>query len=313
MAGSYASDAPPRPVSALEHPDSRRYAFWRTRAMPIRASLLRITGWLEEEPDREVPVVEHDHGDGRTRARWTREPSPTDSVLFRLDRPGTRERADWEAYFVWVRTLQDHGRLVQQKSAAAQAKIDEIDGRLAALRSEWDAAAEQAEKDHAEFQRTVSELKEALKPPTAGLSATHAVAVPAGALGLPGDSPVLVDVEGPLQAAAPPRTPTEEQLRRIEATRKGGLALVSAWESKRKALERRFERLHAERKPFELELKRLELESTRRVYAGLFSRINAFLDVQALSTASVAIEEFRKTPRRESAVIEEMEARLATD
>ncbi|HEV2166433.1 MAG TPA: hypothetical protein VGS23_05595, partial [Thermoplasmata archaeon] len=34
-----------------------------------------------------------------------------------------------------------------------------------------------------------------------------------------------------------------------------------------------------------------------QVYPGLWARVNAFLDLQALSVANVASEEFRKVPR----------------
>ena len=104
-----------------------------------------------------------------------------------------------------------------------------------------------------------------------------------------------------------------EGLQWVENARREGLSLVSKWEAKARDFDRRWERLRAERKPYELEIARLEQEAARRVYAGLFARINAFLHVQALSAATIAIEEYRTNPRRESALAEEMERRLAVE
>ncbi len=50
-----------------------------------------------------------------------------------------------------------------------------------------------------------------------------------------------------------------------------------------------------------------------RVYPGLWARINAFLDLQALSVASVAGEEFRKVPRPLAGLGSRLERELEAD
>ena len=50
-----------------------------------------------------------------------------------------------------------------------------------------------------------------------------------------------------------------------------------------------------------------------RVYPGLWARINAFLDLQALSVASVAGEEFRKVPRPLTGLAARLERELEGD
>ena len=63
---------------------------------------------------------------------------------------------------------------------------------------------------------------------------------------------------------------------------------------------------------------RLRLEGFRdhlvpRVYPGLWGRVNAFLDLQALSVANVASEEFRKVPRSLARVATRFERELEED
>jgi hypothetical protein len=66
------------------------------------------------------------------------------------------------------------------------------------------------------------------------------------------------------------------------------------------------------------ETARLRLEGLRdhlapQVYPGLWARVNAFLDLQALSVANVASEEFRKTPRSLARVAARFERELEED
>ncbi|MGI0151384.1 MAG: hypothetical protein ACREC5_05560, partial [Thermoplasmata archaeon] len=63
----------------------------------------------------------------------------------------------------------------------------------------------------------------------------------------------------------------------------------------------------------ELRLKGLRDHLVPRVYPGLWGRINAFLDLQALSVASVAGEEFRKFPRPLSSLAARLERQLKED
>ena len=63
---------------------------------------------------------------------------------------------------------------------------------------------------------------------------------------------------------------------------------------------------------------RLRLEGLRdhlvpRVYLGLWARVNAFLDLQALSVANVASEEFRKVPRPLAGLAARLERELEGD
>jgi len=71
----------------------------------------------------------------------------------------------------------------------------------------------------------------------------------------------------------------------------------------------------AERRRDRLELRRKGLRDhlVPRVYPGLWARINAFLDLQALSVASVAGEEFRKVPRPLTGHAARLESELEAD
>lgn len=273
-------------VPMFDYPDRQRYAFWRPHATPIQASLLRLTGWLEEEADREVLVergdgtlVTHSSEGKPLRALVTRSVAPADKVLFRLERPGTRERADWESYFIAVRKIQGHNRLVQQKIAEADRDLARNDARILELTQERDAKARAAEAEAAEFQERMR-----------GLEKRARAALARGSKPSP---------TGPY--------------RQLEAMRAEGSALSEKWAEARRGIAARFDALQKERVPIQQRREWYDLRVGRRVYPGLYGIVNAFLDVQALSAASIAVEEFRKTPRHDSAVIEEMEARLATD
>ena len=66
------------------------------------------------------------------------------------------------------------------------------------------------------------------------------------------------------------------------------------------------------------ETARLRLQGLRdhlepQVYPGLWGRVNAFLDLQALSVASVAGEEFRKVPRSLARVASRLDRELEGD
>ncbi len=66
------------------------------------------------------------------------------------------------------------------------------------------------------------------------------------------------------------------------------------------------------------ETARLRLEGLRdhlepHVYPGLWAKVNAFLDLQALSVANVASEEFRKVPRSLARVATRFERELEED
>ena len=259
-------------------PEGERYGFWQPHATPIQASLLRLTGWLDEDPEREVLVV--DNAEGRSfRATAAGTVSPSQRVLFRIEKPGTRERADFETYFVIVRKLQSAERLKHQMYAKAQAKLAEVDARIVALRKEKDRIADAETASRAELMAKARRLARAAK---AGIAR--------------GSKPS-------------PNGPYTKLLKlREEAIKDRERRLAVA-----RGIAGRFEALRYERSPFEQELRLYDPKKPPQIYVGLFAQINAFLDVQALSAASIAIEEFRKTPRHESAVVEEMERRLATD
>ncbi len=273
-------------VPMFDSPDRQRFAFWRPHATPIQASLLRLSGWLEDEVPREVLVargdgtlVAHDAGGSAIRATLTTQTSPADHVLFRLEKPGTRERADWEGYFLAVRKLQAHGRLVHQKISETERELTRIDMEILALHESKAVSALVAEQEQAEFGRKVSDLEQRARKSLAK-----------------GSKPAP---NGPY--------------RKLEAMQEEGRALSAKWAEERRAIASRFEALKQERVPVQQRKDWLSLRSDRHVFAGLFTVVNAFLDVQALSAASMAIEEFRKNPRNQSAIAEEMEARLATD
>ena len=286
MVRSWDSEPLRRAAPGAEPPDESRFAFWKPHATPIQVELLRLTGWLSDEMDREVVVpdaegqeVVHDSFGKPVRATLTRKPSSSQNVLFRLEKPGTKERADWEWYFLLVRRVQAHGRLVQQKVAETSAELAKIGQRIVELQAEKERLAVLAETEVAAYRKRVKKLERAAR---AGL-AKHRKPAP----------------NGPYA--------------RLAAMVPEGRALAEKWADVSRELAGRTERALQERVPVARRLEWLARRSDHHIFAGLFSVINAFLDVQALSAASVAIEEFRKTPQHDSAVIEEMEARLATD
>ena len=105
---------------------------------------------------------------------------------------------------------------------------------------------------------------------------------------------------GEVKGGSPP-SPTGPYARLVE-----GLAEARENLAAHRAAERRRDRL------------RLRLEGFRdhlvpRVYPGLWGRVNAFLDLQALSVANVAGEEFRKVPRSLARVATRFERELEED
>jgi hypothetical protein len=298
-----------RPEPAAYGPEMHRYEFWKPHATPIPASLLNLTGWLGQNPSRLLPV-ERPEGPVPVPAKDIR---PGESVLFRLDKPGTRERADWEAYFGWVTLLQAHEWTVEQLKAEARAKMAAIDEKIGTLATEREAAAREAAEDQHQYDEELGLLKGSLRVRAAERSQELPSSVLAGA---------FRDGEGgfmPIEST--PRVPgttgkqrvDRDSLQWVENARRAGLSLIAQWEGRERDFDRRSQRLRAERKPYELEIARLELEATRRVYAGLFARINAFLHVQALSAATIAIEEYRTNARPDSVLAGELEQRLAVE
>ena len=118
-------------------------------------------------------------------------------------------------------------------------------------------------------------------------------------------------LEGPLrevaekarQASRERSAPGPSELARELAE---GLAQARANLEAHRLAERRRDRLG-------LRLQGLRDHLVPRVYPGLWSRINAFLDLQALTVASVAGEEFRKTPRPLTGLAARLERDLEAD
>ncbi len=295
-------------VPTIYGPELHRYEFWKPHATPIPASLLNLTGWLGQNPSR-LLAVEKPDGPVSVRASEIR---PEDSVLFRLDRPGSRERADWEAYFGWVTVLQAHEWTVQQLRDQAQARIAPILERIADLARQRKEAEQEAAADQARYDADLAALRVILARRAADRGqAVVTVDVPAGAFGLAAAGTIRVIDNAAERGVAPSDTVDPVGQRLAAAVRARGEAMRDRWDSVWRDFDRRLQRLEAERKPYDLEIARLDQESSRRVYTGLFARINAFLHVQALSAATIAIEEYRTNPRRESALAEERERRLA--
>ncbi|MHB8430192.1 MAG: hypothetical protein ACYDDZ_06630 [Acidimicrobiales bacterium] len=67
------------------------------------------------------------------------------------------------------------------------------------------------------------------------------------------------------------------------------------------------------RETIRLQLDGLNDHLVPRVYPGLWARVNAFLDLQALSVASVASGEFRKVPRPLAGLAARLERELEAD
>ena len=115
----------------------------------------------------------------------------------------------------------------------------------------------------------------------------------------------------------------KEMYRRARAGRKAGhkpsrtgpAAQLRAELEKLRETQRRFETLEQERVVAARRVKFLEGEkaSSLRPRPGLWGQINAFLDLQVLSAASVASEEFRKTPQLRALRLSELERQLAEE
>ncbi len=312
MPRDYSTLTGPNLLAVGDTPERQRFSFWWPHATPIQASLLQVTDWLSENPDRSVPVV------GRADPVRASNVRPNESVLFRLEKAGTRERADWEWYFLTVRRVQAHGRLVHQKLGETSARRAQLDDRVGELQRETETRTREAEKERDEFVRRVRQLEAAARAERAesqkrGRLPVRTVEVPAGVLGTPGAPPLVFEYEDETEPVSGPPASLGPAYRELLAAREEGRALGARWTGVWQDLARRRENLERERAPVEQRLRWLEERATRRVFPGLFATINAFLDVQALSAASVAIEEFRKSPRRESALADGLEARLASD
>ena len=314
---TYSSDPVARQVSPL-HPDVTRFNFWRPHTTPIPAFLLRVTGWLQEGMEvmtesTDGQYVVHQESGRQVRATFTSNPSDSDRVLFQVERPGTRERQDWEIVMVRLWKLYNAQRAAQQEAEVIRARLEPINQRIAAFDAEEKATmAPWAERAH-KLCDTIANLKAAAAAASGAPPGKLRVEVPAGVLGLPVCEAVPVEIDGPGPSPLGARRATEAEIRAVELVRKTWAALDAEWQRLHAPFARRREDLELEKAPVVARLRFAETASTNRVQVGLYSQINAFLTMQALSAASVAIEEFRKTPRHASAVIEEMEARLATD
>jgi hypothetical protein len=226
-------------VPIFDNSEKARLAYWRQYSTPIPTALLRITGWIDESPQRRV-VTEID-------GEIVEVPAAANppNVLFRLpaDAP-SRQR--WEEYLSFLRMHQSRNASVAQLLRQQETIRDEL---LGEVRSIWDELFERTELARDAARRALAAL---------------AVEVPTHV------------------GAARPRTQETRSL--VHQCRR----LATDYRSASRRLDIAERSVRHERE---------QLEHT--IYPGIFSEINAFLDVQCLSTASLASDEFRRRTRQE--------------
>ncbi|MCI4345867.1 MAG: hypothetical protein L3K07_03845 [Thermoplasmata archaeon] len=111
-----------------DNSESTRLAFWRQHSQPIPTPLLQITGWIDEDPDREVYVQV-----GREVVKGTAKSKPA-NVLFRLpDDP--RGRSEFTYVLTWLRREQARRSMVKKHLDRAELAAQEA---RAMLQGRWD-------------------------------------------------------------------------------------------------------------------------------------------------------------------------------
>jgi len=90
-----------------DNSESTRLAYWRQHSQPIPTALLQITGWIDEDPERDVLVqVGHQVVAAKAKSKPT-------SVLFRLPED-PRGRAEWTYILTWLRREQSRRLMVKK-------------------------------------------------------------------------------------------------------------------------------------------------------------------------------------------------------
>lgn len=213
--------------------EKTRLDFWRRHAEPIPVELLRITGWIDEQPSREV-VFQSGARVGVARAQ-----DKPPNVLFRVPSDGEGRR-EWERILFVLRLEQSRRRSVDLHLQNARRGVT---AARAAEGQAWDRLFETSEMGKDAARRALAEAPGSRAAANAAQELASAVE----------------QARGEASRWRIARRHTED------ATR-----IATYWES----------------------------HSSPSIYPGLFAAINAFLDMQALSVASLASDEFKKRPPR---------------
>ena len=269
-----ASTTSDHPVPILDTGEQTRLDYWRMHSEALPRELLEITGWLSRDPERTV-TAEVDGRIERVRA------AEASNALFRVPDVGPA-RELWHLYLTYLRREQANRRLLELR--VARATREETEAAIAAGEAEkgLERARRDLEKARARLSQvtenarlTVTALLERARAPGAAKPTRREVSRAANLVRLSNETHE-VDV-------------TAESVRRLE--------------SQQRVVVQRLERVRAH-------VRWLTERSSAKVYIGLWGEINAFLDLQSLSVASVASEEFRRHPRLHANTLGEVESAL---
>ena len=322
----------------VDQSETTKTGFWWENARPlgsVRAELLDAIGWLSS-----TKVQLYTRDERGTIAPVPPGAKPSD-VLFILGKEGTKRYRQWEEWLVYLelqlsrRALSAaHVEDLRNAIEAAESEIsrlnEETDARRARLASDRDSKIGEMEKARDQAlnasRDAFSKLEEELRVAVRGVPPSHEeIQVPAGAFGATGSGSVTVQVPRPHDRAP------EDILRGMAAARESAREFretKDAFETQLSLLHRlhdarladldreatsRLASLEGRRSALREDLETAQRNDKRRYYPAAFARGRAFLDREALEAAAVASEEMRKTPRRSTAIAEQMERRLASE
>jgi hypothetical protein len=248
-----------RPFPILDTGEQTRLDYWREHSEALPRELLELTGWITREPERTIPSEVDGHIE-RIRA------ADATNAVFRVPEAGPA-RELWHVYLTYLRREQANRRLLDLRLARAAEEELELQATLASSRNELERA-------HRDLDRARTRVAEAEERARLYMSALMERA-------RAGNKPVRKDVG----AAA-------KLVHRAKETHDVDVAaeLVRRTESEVRVLEQRGQRLAGR-------VRWIRERSRVKVYIGLWGEINAFLDLQLLSVASVGTEELRRHPR----------------
>jgi exonuclease VII small subunit len=251
-----------RPVPLIDTGEQTRLDYWKEHSEALPRELLEITGWLSREPER---TITSEVGGRIERVRA----ADANNALFRVPDAGPA-RELWHVYLTYLRREQANRRLLELRldratraETEAEAAADEARKNLERARRDLEKARTRVSEATEKARLTVTTLLEQARAPGAVKPTRGEVAKAAHLVRL---SHETHDVEVASEAA-----------RRLE--------------SQMRVLDQRLERAHGR-------VRWLTDRGEAKVYIGLWGEINAFLDLQALSVANVASEEFRRHPRQ---------------
>lgn len=256
-----ASTGSDRPVPFIDTGEQTRLEYWKEHSAALPRELLEITGWLSQEPERTISS-EVDGRIERVRA------ADATNALFRVPDAGPA-RELWHLYLTYLRREQANRRLLDLRlvratraQTDAQAAVEEARAGLERARRDLERARSRVSEATEKARLTVTTLLERARTPGA-------------------DKPTRAEV-----TKAAHLVQLSHETHDVEVASEA----VRHLESQMRVLDQRLQRACG----------RVRWQADRgaaKVYIGLWGEINAFLDLQALSVASVASEEFRRHPR----------------